>query len=635
MSNPFIARGPIQNEAWFYGRHHELQELAAFLQGNQSVSIVGPRKIGKTSLLFHLMRPTTWATLGLGENFLFVYLDCEVLAEGNHQEIFGELAMGMSNALEERHLDAEPEIGKAVENPSRLAFEKAVRRLNQRGLRIVLILDEFERLSTNPNLSVNFFNALRATAGRYQLIFLTASASPLIQLTYAAESREILSSPFFNIFAQHFLGLMPEEEARHLIQTPAQKAGLPFPPETINFLFQFAGGHPYCLQTSCYYAYETPTQVDEIRQRAMRELEAHFEYTWRNLNQLEQQLLANLPLVIARLSKDTTQAHILRDLTHKCLLIRQNNDYYFASQAWVDYVDTQIEPRQAPTEKVHVDFLSGSSIGPYEIQGLLARGGMAEVYKGVHNRLERPVAIKILPPQLAGEGDFRRRFKREAQAVAALKHTNIVQVFDFGEFNNTCYLVMEYVDGKDLTNYLREHPGPMPLETALPLLREIASALDYAHSQGVVHRDVKPSNILLEYITILQPQPFPYRAILTDFGIAKLVTSKISNTGTGMMGTLDYMAPEQIKSAKTVAHYADIYALGVLAYRIITGVLPFAGSHPGEVLQGHLHRPVPDPRAIIPTLPTYITDVLQRAMAKDPEQRYPTAKQVVIALADE
>ncbi|HNB50672.1 MAG TPA: serine/threonine-protein kinase, partial [Anaerolineales bacterium] len=518
--------------------------------------------------------------------------------------------------------------------PGDYAGSTAVRRLNQRNLRVVLLLDEFERLSTNPNLDVNFFNALRAAAGRYQLIYLTASSTPLIQLTYAVRSQEILSSPFFNIFAQHFLSLMPEEEARHLIQTPAQKNGTPLSEDIVNFLFNFAGGHPFCLQVACFHAYENQDKVEEIRQRAMRELSAHFEYTWRNLNELEQQVLANLPAIMARLAQDTTQAHILRDLTHKCLLLKENGLFRFAYQALADYVSAITEPHQLSAGKRLNDKIDGSKIGPYEIKGLIARGGMAEVYKGIHARLGRPVAIKVLPPQLAGEGDFRRRFEREAQAVAALKHTNIVQVFDFGEFNSTCYLVMEYVDGKDLTHYLREHPDPMPFSIAVSLLKEIASALDYAHAQGVVHRDVKPSNILLESRATSIPRQFPFRAILTDFGIAKLITSKVSNTGTGMMGTLDYMAPEQIISAKTVERYADIYALGILAYRLLTGVLPFTGGHPGEVLQGHLHTPAPDARSIVPDLPPHTTFVLQQSMAKDPMQRFASAGSMVKALAE-
>lgn len=635
MNNPYISRGPVQDEQMFFGRVHELREVGAFLRGNQSVSLVGPRKIGKTSLLFHLMRPSAWAPLGLSPDYLFAYLDCEVLGEGTHEDIFGQLAMGIAGALADRELAAEPLLDKAVEAPSRLAFETAVRRLNQRNLRVVLILDEFERLSTNVSLNVNFFNALRSAASRYQLIFITASASPLIQLTYADRSREILSSPFFNIFAQHFLGLLPAEEAEELIQLPSRRAGVAMPRETADLLHRLAGGHPFCLQVACFYAYESPDRPDIIRQRTLRELEANFEYYWRNLSQLEQETLANLPAVVARLAQDTTLAHILRDLTHKCLLAPQNGGYHYASEALEDFVSTRAETKPLGQKNVSAGAFSGSILGPYEVQGLLARGGMAEVYKGVHGRLGRPVAIKVLPLQLVGEGDFRHRFEREARAVAALNHPNIVQVYDFGDTQDTCYLVMEYIDGKDLTNYLREHPGPMSLGAALPILRDVANALDYAHSQGIIHRDIKPSNVLLEIVTMLQPAQSPYRAILTDFGIAKLIAGTNSTTGLGMMGTIDYMAPEQIQSAQSVDSTADIYALGVLAYRLLTGVLPFASENPGEILMGHLYRVASDPRLVVPDLPARAANALQRAMAKEPGQRFPTAGQFVWALSPE
>jgi hypothetical protein len=633
MSNPYIFRGPVHDERMFFGRIHELQEIAAFLNGNQSISIIGPRKIGKTSLLFHLMRSSTWSKVGLTFDFLFVYLDCEVLGEGSHEDIFGQFAAEIISALEERRLPTEPALDKAVEKPSRLTFEKAVRRLNQRNLRVVLILDEFERLSTNPNLDVNFFNALRSAASRYQLIFLTGSASPLIQLTYADKSREILSSPFFNIFAQQFLGLLPESEARLLINIPSQSGGLLITQETADFLYELAGGHPFCLQVSCFHACESTAGQDDIRERTMREMEANFKYYWRNLSQLEQETLINLSDVLPRLSEDTTLAYILRELTHKCLLVPEGGRHRYAFRAWADFVAAQTDAKKIAKANLPLDTLSGTRLGPYQVQGLLARGGMAEVYKGIHPRLGRQVAIKVLPRLMASDGDFRRRFEREAQAVAALKHPNIVQVFDFGEVNETYYLVMEYVDGKDLTNFLREHPGPIPLVQALPILQNVASALDYAHKQGLVHRDVKPSNILLEIVTASHTSQISYRAILTDFGIAKLVAGTVSNTGMGMMGTVDYMAPEQIQSARTVDYFADIYALGVLAYRMITGVLPFTGEHPGEILAGHLHKPVPDPGLFVEGLSRHVSGTLERALAKEPTDRFSTAREMVAALA--
>jgi serine/threonine-protein kinase len=162
----------------------------------------------------------------------------------------------------------------------------------------------------------------------------------------------------------------------------------------------------------------------------------------------------------------------------------------------------------------------------------------------------------------------------------------------------------------------------------------VANALDYAHLQGVVHRDVKPSNVLLEILTGVGSAQSACRAILTDFGIAKLLAVTVSNTGMGMMGTVDYMAPEQIQSARTVGHSADIYALAVLAYRMLTGVLPFTGEHLGEVLAGHLYHPVPDPRLYLPDLPERVAGALERGMAKEQDHRFPTASGLVAALGE-
>lgn len=275
MDNPYIPQSPVLEPEMFFGRRLELREIATFLRGNQSVSIIGPRKIGKTSLLFHLMRPATWAGLGLEADNLFVYLDCAVLCESVPDDIFGRFVGGMVAALIERGLPPEPALEEAVANPTRLAFETGVRKLNRRGLRVVLILDGFERLSANPDLDLRFFNVLRSAAGRFQLVFLTAAARPLIQLTYLGRAQEILSSPFFNIFAPLFLGPLLEEEARRLIREPARAAGAAFSPATEDFLYGLAGGHPLALQAACHHAFDLPADqrdAAEIERRTMRDL---------------------------------------------------------------------------------------------------------------------------------------------------------------------------------------------------------------------------------------------------------------------------------------------------------------------------------------------------------------------------
>lgn len=621
MNNPYISRGPVRTLDMYFGRVHELNEITAFLKGNQSVSIVGPRKIGKTSLLFHLLRIETRTQFEMTEDTLFCYLDSEVLGDIDIEQVFGEFANEMEASLEEMGIEGETALTRAIETPSRLAWERALRRLNQRGLRVVFILDEFERLSTNTNLDVNFFNALRSAAGRYQLAFITASAHPLIQLTYSGRSQEILSSPFFNIFAPKFLGLLPEEEARQLITEPAKKEGTPFTAEIANFIYQLVGGHPLALQVACFHAIDTPADLEEVENSTLEELSAHFQYYWNNLTPAEKDTLHHLSDASTRSMTDTTLRGLLRDLAQKCLLIRDKDTYRYPSRLWEAFVSSQQMPPPS-TFSGPGSFSTLGKIGQYEIGEPIARGGMSEIYKGHHTRLGREVAIKILPAGMAAEADFRIRFEREARAIASLRHPNIVQVFDFGDIRDTYYMVMEFINGSDLGSVMNLQIG-LPLDQVSHLSEQIASALDFAHQHGFVHRDVKPSNVMLE----------GNRAVLTDFGIAKLRAGDTGATKTGMlMGTLNYIAPEQIRSSGEVDYRADIYSFGVMLFQILTGELPFASENPGNIMMAHLQKEPPDPRDLRPELPREAAQAILQALEKEPKKRQVTASDLAKAL---
>ena len=279
----------------------------------------------------------------------------------------------------------------------------------------------------------------------------------------------------------------------------------------------------------------------------------------------------------------------------------------------IDYQKTQPDlPNSGKTE-----VLRHARFGIYENLELIGRGGMADVYKSIHPTLDIPVAIKILPERLSIENEFRRRFAREALVVSKLQHPNIVRIFDSGEQDKRYYMVMEYLPGKDLDHLIRNN-GKLPLARALPLIQQIASALDYAHSQGFVHRDIKPSNVLLD--------SHGTRAVLTDFGITKITNAHTVMTVTGyMLGTFDYIAPEQIQEASNVDGKADIYALGVMVYQMLTGEMPFKQINPGALLIAHLNQPPPDACDILPELPYQVGYAIQRAMAKQPDERYATA----------
>ena len=629
MNNPYISRGPVKDSSLFFGRRHELQEIAAFLLGNQSVSIVGPRKIGKTSLLFHLMRPETKTSLALENQFLFVYLDCEVLGDSEHSEIFGVFASEMELALEEQGFDPEPALERAISHPTRISFETAVRKLNRRDIRIVIILDEFERLSANSKLNVNFFNALRSAAGRFQLVYLTASTKPLIHLTYVKNQEEILSSPFFNIFAHLHLGLLSQAEAEQLITVPAETQGHPFSQEERALIYGLAGGHPFMLQVACFHLFSAKENPLNLEETIRQELQAHYEYYWHNLTPVEQSTLMRLQTLSLEQEPDTTIVSALRDLNQKCLIVEREGVYQYFSRSWQTFVYEQ----ETPTlQNQLTGSFSGSQIAPYEIGDLLGRGGMSEVYKGIHTRLRKAVAIKILPSSFASKGDFRDRFHREARAVAALSHPNIVQVFDFGDFQGAYYMVMDLIEGQDLMNYLNDAES-LPLPHVLSIGKDIAAALDYAHSKGIVHRDIKPSNILLRNSNDTS-EAWPYQCVLTDFGVAKIRQESTNSTKTGgILGTLNYMAPEQIRQTSQVTPHADIYALGVVLYRALTGKLPFSGDNFGSVIDGHLNRMPPNPKTLNSEIPDAIAVALLKALSKEPENRYETADSFLNALA--
>ncbi len=268
----------------------------------------------------------------------------------------------------------------------------------------------------------------------------------------------------------------------------------------------------------------------------------------------------------------------------------------------------------------------GTKLGVYQVTETLGRGGMAEVYKGQHSTLGREVAIKTLPAAAAQDPEFRKRFEREARTIGALSHPNIVRLYDFGEVAGTYYMVMEYVQGGSLSGRMQQI-GALPLAEARRLVGEIGGALDYAHGQGIVHRDVKPSNVML------QQQDGDWRPVLTDFGIARIMGGGTRITRTGIVGTFDYMAPEQIRDAQDVDGRADIYSLGVMLFQMLTGRLPFEAGHPAALLIAHLNQPAPNPRDLRPDIPELVADATLRALEKDPARRFQTAGELAAALA--
>ncbi len=254
---------------------------------------------------------------------------------------------------------------------------------------------------------------------------------------------------------------------------------------------------------------------------------------------------------------------------------------------------------------------------------LIQRGGMSEIYRAHHPALNRTVAVKLLSPNLLHDPHSRRRFQREASIVSRLHHPNIIPLHEFGESEGLCFIIMDYVEGPSLSAYLKEC-GRLPLEQTLSIIGDLTAALDHIHAQRLVHRDVKPSNVMLRPAG--DPKGPAFQAILADFGIAKVVASTETNlTLAGTIGTFDYMSPEQIQGRTAVDGRTDIYALGVMTYELLTGEKPFPANSAGPVLIAHLQQPAPDPRTLAPDLSEGVAQAIMRAMAKRPADRFSAA----------
>ncbi|WP_026701016.1 Stk1 family PASTA domain-containing Ser/Thr kinase [Salibacterium aidingense] len=253
----------------------------------------------------------------------------------------------------------------------------------------------------------------------------------------------------------------------------------------------------------------------------------------------------------------------------------------------------------------------------YEIMEMIGGGGMAHVYRGQDVILERPVAVKVLQPQYNEDEEFIRRFHREAQAATSLAHPNIVNIYDVGEEANLYYIVMEHIDGVTLKEKIQQQ-GPLPLEQAVQLMEQILGAISHAHANHIVHRDIKPHNILLNE---------EGEAKVTDFGIARASTAATITHTNSVMGSVHYMSPEQAKGG-VITTKSDIYSLGVVLYEMVTGSLPYTGDSAVSIALKHLQEPLPAPSEKRPGLPQSLENAVVKATAKKPEDRYANTQEM-------
>lgn len=271
-------------------------------------------------------------------------------------------------------------------------------------------------------------------------------------------------------------------------------------------------------------------------------------------------------------------------------------------------------------------------IGPYRVVRKIGVGGMGEVFEARHTTIERRVAVKVLRPSLAQNADLNTRFINEARAVNIVEHPGIVQIFDYGQLaDGTAYIVMEFLNGVTLGAQMKYADGHLPLEDVVRFTRQIASVLAAAHGKGIIHRDLKPDNVML--IPDPDPEdPWRIRLKLLDFGVAKLASS-LNENGSGtqnslVIGTPEYMSPEQCRHSNKVTFKSDVYSLGVILFELLSGRVPFESDSATELMAKHMYEPLPRLQQLAPDAPGQLIEIAEQMLEKDPEKR-PSVEQLL------
>lgn len=639
QENPFFNRQRVTDPAYFYGRSREVESLYNALATRQSRSLVGERKIGKSSLLTTISCPTCLRKHGFDpEKFVFIYMDLEGMSNISYDEFWPELSDQLMLALPESQADLRQQANElSVQSEVRfMQIRRLLRRIERAGLWVVMMLDEFESLATNAAFDASFYGELRSLAGELGVTYITTSKQGLYDLTY--QHSDTLSSPFFNIFSEERLNLLPADEAASLLLGLSAKNGQrPFTSTEIDFCLEHAGHHPFFLQILAFYLFDGRDQTtnpelleQQVLHRFAAEAEDHYRYLWRQLSTAEQHGLRQLASAAPSVRRQLQAKALIQVDAHGRARPFSRTFGLFIERSEVERPSVPLRATTSTTD------LTGATLGSYRVLATLGRGGMAVVYKGYQPSLDRYVAIKVMSRSLVSEESFSERFQREAAAVAQLRHQNIVHMVDFGLQDDISYMVMEYIQGESLKDWLgqlRQVGQRLPLADCVKIVRDIAAALDYAHAHSIVHRDVKPANIMLRQEDRLAALTghAEYTAVLTDFGVARMLEgAQITGTG-ATIGTPDYMSPEQA-AGHPALNASDVYSLGIVLYEMLTGKLPFTADTPIALLLQHLQAMPPSLTAVAPDLSPDLELVLMQALAKEPENRYATASQFSAAL---
>lgn len=632
--NPYLNRVAIQDPAQFFGRAREVSKIFARIGASrpQSISVVGERRIGKSSLLHFINHPQVRARfLDQPESYAFAFIDLQQKRRLTLSEFFKELFARLARetgdkAFRKMHPSFDS-VGTALEN-----FRRA-------GRKLVVLFDEFDAITANRAFDLEFYSFLRSIANNYDVAYVTSSARDLQELCH---TQMIADSPFFNIFTNVFLRAFTRRDALELIARPSAEAGLPLEGYARR-ITEIAGYFPYFLQIACsaYFDHlqENDGKLDreEVEATFLDEAKGQFRFIWDHLNDAYRRSIREF-IENGRVEKE--HEHIYEDLKRAGYFVSDDRGPRVFSTLFSSVIsrpriittelrDTDraaMAVHDGKTEKVAAPPLiePEGHIGRFEIRRSLGAGGMGEIFESYDTDLQRIVAIKVLASKHIEDETMKQRFLREARMASQLNHPNIATIHEIGEAAGNPYIVMEYVEGQTLAERLET--GPLALKEMVDIGAQAAEALAEAHEHGVVHRDIKSSNIMITSRGKVK---------VLDFGLAKPLpvlnrsAGKIRLTESGvLLGTVSYMSPEQATGLGDVTHLADIFSLGVVFYEMVTGRLPFEGETYFQTIEA-IKKRAPSPiKKHRKDTPDALVAVVEHMLRKNPAERYQMSSEV-------
>jgi serine/threonine-protein kinase len=629
--NPYLNRVAIKDPRQFFGRGREVSKIFSRIGASrpQSISVVGERRIGKSSLLYFINHPDVRARfLDRADTYTFVFIDLQQKRRLTLTEFFKEMFALVAKEIGDESV--------TTLDPGFDSVRAVLERFRRDGRKLVVLFDEFDAITTNRAFDLEFYSFLRSIANNYDVAYVTSSARDLQDLCH---TQLIADSPFFNIFTNVFLRAFSRKEAIELITRPSSEAGLPL--EGYARRIMEIGGHfPYFLQIACsaYFDHlsenEGKLDREEVEATFLDEAKGQFRFIWDHMNEGQRRAIRDFN-ENGRVEKE--QEHIYEDLKRAGYFIEDDRGPRIFSTLFQSVISrprvitTELREtdraamavHDGKTEKVAAPPLiePHGHIGRFDIRRSLGAGGMGEIFEAYDTDLHRTVAIKVLASKYVEDEAMNQRFLREARMASQLNHPNIATIYEIGEAVGNPYIVMEYVEGETLADRLSD--GPINIRTIIDVGRQAAEALAEAHERGVAHRDIKPSNIMITDRGKVK---------VLDFGLAKPLPlvdrarsrTKLTESGV-LLGTVNYMSPEQATGRGEITHLTDIFSLGVVLYEMTTGRLPFEGDTYFQTIEA-ISKRTPSPiKKHRKGAPDALVGIIELMLKKSPAERYQSA----------